>query len=492
MSDQAESSFTDALEGEEPSPVLVPVELLIATMAKTLCSAVYVSRRQPEEAFRNSTPWSLQAHMLPKVTSRHATWSIDRAARRVDVRLSIDAAIAAELIAAHRALSGNLDADWAAEEQRLIGLGTVRRSAIFKDDQGALIVPANGELTIGFTPTRMPRGPLASASWKGSVSTAAGVQEVIDGAFSDQSACHAAWLVVQHGVIVGERYAPDLDADQPLESWSMGKSVMATLTGLLVGRGALDLDAPAPVSAWRNADDPRSQITLRHLLNMSSGLQCVSQEDPRSTWRYGLPDHFVPYATAVDVEKFAIHRPAEYSPGRVGRYRNCDPLALAVIFDETVRKLGGNPLTFPQTELYDRLGMHGLVHETDRRGRFVISGFNYGCARDWARLAMLYLQDGMWNGQRVLPEGWAQFVQTPAPAWNNGAYGGLFWINATGDHDLPADTFYMAGGGGQNVFLVPSLDLVIVRMGHARGGAVAKEKINTVLRGLCAELAAAR
>jgi CubicO group peptidase (beta-lactamase class C family) len=468
---------------------VVPIELLLATTAKVLCSAVFVSGREPEEAFRNSATSALHANQLPQVLARHARWSLDRAGGRVDVRMDIDAAVARELVDAHSAAYPGFDADWAGEARRLEALRSVTRSAQFMPDQGCLIVPPDGDRDVAFTPVRLRRGPAPSRNWCGAERTLAPVQQALDDAFADTDACHAAMLVVHRGDIVAERYAPGLTADQPLESWSMGKSVMATLIGLLVGRDALSLDAPAPVPAWRASGDPRSEITLRHLLNMSSGLRCTGQDDPRSSWRHGLPEHFLPYAEAVSVAEFATSRPAEHPPETVGRYRNCDPLTLASIFHATVRTLGGDPLSWPQTELFDRLGMHGLTHEPDRWGRFIVSGFNYGTARDWSRLGLLYLRDGMWQGQRVLPDGWARFVRTPAPAWKQGNYGGQFWINSTGEFVLPPDTFYMAGGGGQYVFIVPSADLVIVRMGHSRGWAASKAKVDDALAAILAGLA---
>src|SRR5262249_41351524 len=155
----------------------------------------------------------------------------------------------------------------------------------------------------------------------------------------------------------------------------------------------------APLSEWQAADDPRSAITLRHLLNMSSGLRCTGQDDPRERWADGLPQHFLPYVEPIDVRAFATRRPAEFAPRTVGRYRTCDPLALVRLFPAVVReRWGETPLSWPQDPLFTPLGMHGFTHETDRRGRFIASGFNYGCARDWARLGQLYLQDGMWQG----------------------------------------------------------------------------------------------
>jgi CubicO group peptidase (beta-lactamase class C family) len=416
---------------------VVPVAIMLATVAKTLCSALFVSGRTPQEAITHSCLWSLKAQLLPDALARHVRWQLDRDTRRVDVTLELTPAVADDLIA-------------------------------------------------------VPYGPPSSGPWPGGEQHDDAVGRVLESAFADPQAHHAAVVVVHRGRIVGERYRDGITADTPLESWSMGKSTMGTLIGMLIGRGALQRDARAPIDAWSRPGDPRGAITLRHLLNMSSGLRCTGQDDARETWRYGLPEHFLPYAEALDVARWATDRPLEYPPDTVGRYRNCDPLALASIFRETVLKLGGDPLTWPQTELFDRLGMQGFVLETDRWGHFIISGFDYGTARDWARLGLLYLRDGVWNGERILPEGWVRFATASAPAWKHGEYGAQIWLNRINELALPADTYYFAGGGGQYVMVCPSLDLVVVRMGHTRGWEGARDKVNVMLTGITAALAGGR
>lgn len=475
---------------------LVPVDRLLAVTAKVLCSAIHVSGRDPEEAFANSAPSALHALQSPDVLRSLARWHHDSADARVDVSIDMTAEAATRLIEAYRTLFPELEADWDAEEGKLLAMGSVTRSALFVGDQGCMIVPADGPLTLQFKPSALPRGPRPSAGWlpaamQGPAPDASAqerVQKVVDTACADQEAANASILVVQHGHIIGEVYGPGLTADMPLESWSMGKSVMSTLVGLLVARGQLELDAPAPVAAWQQPGDPRADINLRHLLNMSSGLRCVGYQEPRAEWSSNMPEHFFPYTEAIDVAEFATGRPAVDLPGVAGRYRNCDTLALATIFEECVRGTGGNPQSFPQTELFTPLGMHGLTHETDRWGRFIISGFNYGTARDWARLGHLYLNDGMWEGRRILPEGWVDFVRTSAPGWETGNYGGQFWLNTDAEYPLPADTFYMAGGGGQFVFMVPSLDLVIVRQAHSRAWDGSKDRMKKLAREILAAL----
>lgn len=477
---------------------VVPIEMMLATVAKTLCSAVFVSGRTPEEAIGHSCLWSLKAQLLPEVLQKHARWQVDRERTRVDVSIELDPATVDDLIAGHRAAHPGFEADWAAEGRRLAALRSVTRSAVFTGGQGSIILPRDGELRLHFEPREVRRGPASSAGWPGGEAAAtdpavqatrSAIAKTLDAAFADPDAYHAAVLVVHRGQIVGERYRAGVGPDSPLESWSMGKSTMGTLIGMLIGQGHLQLDARAPIAAWDTAGDPRREITLRHLLNMASGLRCTGQDDTRDTWRYGLPEHFLPYAESLDVAEWATERPPEFAPATVGRYRNCDPLSLAKIFRDTVLRLGADPLSWPQTELFDRIGMQGFVLETDRWGHFIISGFDYGTARDWARLGLLYLRDGLWDGQRVLPEGWVEFATAPAPGWQNREYGAQIWLNSMKEIALPADTYYFAGGGGQYVFVVPSLDLVIVRMGHTRGWEQAKDKVNEMLQGVTKALA---
>ncbi len=146
-------------------------------------------------------------------------------------------------------------------------------------------------------------------------------------------------------------------------------------------------------------------------------------------------------------------------------------MTLGFLVRQAVEARGEDYLTYPQRALFDRIGIRRQVLEPDPWGNFLLSGYDYGTARNWARLGMLYLQDGVWQGQRLLPEGFTTFVRTPAPAWKRKEYGGQFWVNGEGQWNLPRDAYFMSGAGGQHTFVVPSHDLVVVRMGHQRGRA---------------------
>jgi CubicO group peptidase (beta-lactamase class C family) len=305
------------------------------------------------------------------------------------------------------------------------------------------------------------------------------MRQAIDTAFAHVDGLTAGVVVVYRGRIVGERYANGANKDMQLESWSMGKSITGTLIGILIKQGAFTLDDPAPVAEWRKApNDPRAKITIRDLMRMSSGLRFSrgSQEDLP-----GYHDHDLIYTGAIDAFQFSVTREPQFPPNTYGRYRNVDPLTLGLLVKEAVTKRGEEYLTFPQRALFDKIGIRRQVLETDPYGNFLLTGYDYGTPRNWARLGMLYLKDGVWNGERLLPEGWTKFVSTPAPAWADSTYGGMVWVNAKGVWGLPRDAFAFRGAGGQDTYVVPSLDLVVVRMGHFPGSRIGTPDIQRAL-----------
>jgi CubicO group peptidase (beta-lactamase class C family) len=439
-------------------PYQSPTSLGAASYAKIICSAVFVSGRDVEEAQKNSA-YFLMAEPDRK---KPVTLDVDRQAKRV--RATVD--------------------------------GITRTAALY-GDQGCVIHPV-GEDGIHFTPvpvkTTLPDAasqpwPMGDAPsnqpWPAGLDRAK-VQTAVDLAFADPEGLTAAMVVVHKGQIVGERYMPGITKDTQLESWSMGKSLTATLVGLVVKDGAFALDDPAPVPDWRRPGDPRGAIRVRDVMQMSSGLSFTGQDDRWMNPETQYHDHFFIYAGAVNAFQYAITSPVEYAPGTVGRYRNSDPMTLGYLVQQAVRKKGAEYLTWPQRALFDRIGIRRQVLETDPWGNFLLSGYDYGTARNWARLGLLYLRDGQWNGQRLLPDGWTRFVSTPAPAWRRKEYGGQFWVNGEGQWNLPRDAYFMSGAGGQHTFVVPSHDLVVVRMGHQRGAPVGTKLLNQSLAAIVA------
>lgn len=359
------------------------------------------------------------------------------------------------------------------------------RSAKYSEDQGCAILPA-GSSDVFFTPVpiRSVLPDPATQDWptgdRGAranldAATAAALEATLDWAFDDANLRppqNTRGLVAIHrGKIIAERYAPGWGPYTPQISWSMGKSIAATLIGVLVQQKALTLDGPAPVPEWQAARDPRRHIRLRDLLRMSSGLDFDNFGlNPASSYT-AANEHFRIYFDAVDVFAHAVDQPLRFEPGTVWRYRNSDPLTLMSIARRPVEMRGEDFLSFPQQSLFDRIGARSFVLETDAWGNFIITGYDFGGSRDWARLGLLYLWDGVWQGERILPEGWAQFVSTPALGDPTRGYGGLFWLNRGGAMPrLPEDAYWMAGYMGQTTLIIPSRDLVVVRHGPSSGG----------------------
>ena len=205
---------------------------------------------------------------------------------------------------------------------------------------------------------------------------------------------------------------------------------------------------------------------------MSSGLRIRAPQDPDYDPTGSYPDHVYLYTGSVNSYHYAATRPLQWPPNTVGRYRNTDPVLINYLIRLGVEKRKEEYLSWPQRALLDELGIRTIVIETDPFGNFLGQGYSLGSARDWARLGNLYLQDGVWNGKRILPQEYVAFVRHVAPAWEadkRPMYGGFFYINGDGAFPVPSDAFYMWGAGGQFTVIIPSHDLVVVRMGHFKG-----------------------
>jgi CubicO group peptidase (beta-lactamase class C family) len=433
------------------------LEHQIAGFAKILCSAVFITGRKPEQARRDDGFFTAPA----SARSRVARTTIDEQSKAV--RLTME--------------------------------NGVTRSARLVGDQGCVTLPRGAESpmfeAVPVTP-RVP-DPLASEWPKGErvrktplppEINASKLEESVRAAFENpKESLTAAFAVAYKGQLLAERYEDGFDYDTPLAGWSMGKSITATLMGLLIKEGAYDLWQPAPIDEWQKPDDPRRNIRIADLLRMSSGLRCPAPQDPDPV--PGYADHLYVYTGAIDAFRWSITRPPQWPPNTVWRYRNCDPLAAGHLIRKGVEARGENYLTWPQRKLFDKLGIDGMVLETDAYGNFLLNGYELAPARDWLRLGMLYLQDGVWNGERLLPEGWSDFVRTSAPH-SSGRYGAFFWLAQAAHWPIPEDAYFMAGSGGQYTFIIPTHDLVVVRLGHDRGESAGTQNLRRALELLMA------
>ena len=273
-------------------------------------------------------------------------------------------------------------------------------------------------------------------------------------------------LIVHRGNIVHERYAPGFDVTTRTRTWSTAKSIAATLIGMQVDAGELALDAPLDIE-WlpvmtASERDPRQDITLRHVLHMSSGLYPVDSYNMEYATGSGLA-----YWAGASSTEGMRNRGLVREPGSFWDYENYDTLLAVYALKQS---LGSDKdyLEFPRSALFDKIGMFNTLASTDRFGDFIFSSQVYTNARDLARFGLLYLNGGRWNGEQLISESWISFSRTPAPAAavRENDYGAQWWLVPDDRKDeVPADAYSTSGNRGQYVIVVPSHDLVIVRRG---------------------------
>ncbi len=326
-------------------------------------------------------------------------------------------------------------------------------------------------------PVPLPRQPEGvswpTQSWPESPRESAGLSATIDALFEPESRAGPdtrALLAISGGQIAVERYASGFDARSRFQSWSVAKTFTLALVGILVGRGELSLDSPADVPLWRQAaDDPRAAITLRQLLNMTTGLE-NGDGGMLATGRIArLLFHDLGYDTALHSSAVELaHAPGthwEYSTGNS-----------AIVSSILGRSIGGDEAdlaAFMRRELAEPIGMSRFVPEFDAAGTFLGGSSIWASARDYARLGLLLMRDGVWDGRRLLPEGWVDFARTPAATDNNLSYGAHLWLTGEAAEGqfaplsgVPDSGFCMSGGFGQYVCMFPDRDLIVVRLGE--------------------------
>ncbi len=277
-------------------------------------------------------------------------------------------------------------------------------------------------------------------------------------------------VVIYKNKLIIERYAPGFDRNSPQLGWSMSKSITNAMIGMLVQEGKLDIYAPAPVSVWKDPQDPRHRITIDQLLRMSSGLEWEEVYSKKSSVTIMLYEK-------ANMGLYAASQKLQYQPDEKWYYSSGTTNILQMMMRDMLGDSGY--YSFLYDKLFYKLGVRTAVFEPDASGTLVGSSYMWASARDWARLGLLFLNDGVWNGERILPEGWTKYSSTPTPGAPQGKYGAQFWLNAgSAGHpddrvmpDVPADAFYMDGYEGQTVLIVPSKHAVIVRLGQNKKGA---------------------
>ena len=368
----------------------------------------------------------------------------------------------------------------------------VTRTAKRYENQGC-VAHGIGEDSVHFVPTAVERNlpPAATTPWPmGDVLSDAPwpseidmekVEEALDIGFGPAEARTLGLVVTYKGRILGERYGEGIDIHTPLESWSMTKSLTGTLMGVLIEQGTYELWQPAPVPEWQEPGDPRQEIRIGDIMRMSSGIKINAPSDPDYD-RDIYADHHYLYTATSNSYEWAATRPQEWPPNTIGRYRNTDPVLTSYLIRLGVEGRGQDYHSFPQHDLFDKIGIRDGLIETDPQGNFLGQGLAFMPARDWARLGNLYLQDGVWDGERILPEGYVEYASTLAPTWVSDGrlqYGGaFFWVNGQGSQGLPESAYSMRGACGQSTTIIPTHDLVVVRLGKYTGSGPGGQALN--------------
>jgi CubicO group peptidase (beta-lactamase class C family) len=425
--------------------------------AKVLCSSIFVSGRDQEDIIAddlNFTPLNL------------ATYKVDY--KDSSVTCSLFGFATAKAIYRGRlgaTLVNNI------EEDSL-------RSQLFMIPA----LPAIDQDTVGW-----PMGNKVVDSFPSDIDSmmvASAVTGVFNGKDTARQNITRALIVLYDGRIVAEKYGDGINAGTRLTGWSMSKSITSALAGILVLENRLDIRGPAPVEEWKEKDDPRHAISITNLLQQSSGLDFKEVYDkPADANRMLFQES--------DAAAYTASKQLSRPPGTHFRYSSGNTNILSRIFRHQIGDVAYHAL--PYSKLFYKLGMYSTVFEPDPSGTFVGSSFCYATARDWARFGLLYLRNGVWNHEQILSEEWIRKTVTPAATAELGEYGFQWWLNAGAKGNpanrlfpgLPVDTFWADGFEGQNVFVIPSKKLVVVRLGLTRGHSWGEEKfISEVIKAI--------
>ncbi len=398
--------------------------------AHDLCSETFVAGLDPQQTFDQS--------IAPRPGMRMLTWAlrrnVDREKREVQTSL----------------------------------LGAIASRAIHRDGYGCVLV--HGDEVIDHPVPIRIEGSEPDAADRGIVEPASPMlKTALDAAFVEPEAAPHRWtkavVIVHDGRIVAERYASGYGIDTPILGFSMTKSVMNALVGILVHQGKLDVAQRAPITAWSGADDPRRTITLENLMRMDSGLaldETGSGFDPSNQMFYDESD-MAAYARRAELVA---------APGTHWSYSSASTHLVSRIIRDAVGGNGQSVQDFAHRELFAPLGMRRVTMEMDATGTPVGGHYMLASARDWARFGGLFVGDGVVNGKRLLPDAWAHWSSEPTLGT---AYGAGWWTNRGTDDaavhrravGIPEDAIFAFGNLGQKIAVIPSERLVIVRMARA-------------------------
>ena len=362
--------------------------------------------------------------------------------------------------------------DWATNEINNDGKfatatvhGLKERKAIYREGLGATLIDDDFDVNKPYeVPSRSKQKTMLFPWGNVKIDTVfanidyAKLENALGNAFDTKGKKHKrtrSVVVIYKDKIIAEKYADGFNENSKILGWSMTKSLTATYFGILQKQGKIDIMKPAPVDEWKN--DDRKNITINDLLHMNSGLEW--EEDYSK-----ISDVTKMLFQAEDMTRSQAEKPAKYKPNSHWYYSSGTTNLLSGILRKQF-KTHQEYLDFWYSALLDKIGMNSAIVETDMAGNFVGSSYGWATTRDWAKFGLLYLHKGNWNGEQLFDESWAKYVSTPTNT-SDGKYGAQFWLNSSGYFpDVPKDMYYCSGYQGQMVAVIPSKDLVIVRMG---------------------------
>ena len=416
--------------------VLITFPPVMAGMvAKTMCSCVYVSGRTPTsvqekelQVFPGLANAAFTLHADSSVTA-HILWHTSKAIYRKGLGCTLLAERSEHEIRAQK----------------------IRLAIPPSRNQDSVAWPSGNKIT---------GTPVPGVNY---TALNAAIARAFYDTIPEQPVHTSAVVVVYKNQLLGERYGEGYTRNSRLMGWSMTKSLTNAFIGIMVKEKRIAVDDKAPISHWQN--DDRKMISIHDLLKASSGLDWSES--------YFIPtSHFHNMFTKSDDKGgYAASLSLKHKPGTYFKYSS----GVTNILSSIMRQVLGDSLyySYPYAQLFYKIGMHSVVIEPDASGTYVGSSYSYATARDWARFGLLYLNDGMWDGERILPENWVKYSATPAPASPLHEYGAQWWLNGGNESNpdkkyfpgLPADAMIAEGFERQYVVVIPSHQLVVVRLG---------------------------
>ena len=341
--------------------------------------------------------------------------------------------------------------------------GLLTRKAIYREGLGSVLTISEEDETASYlVPRRLKTDnvtpfPYGNAAQKDTVFSTINYNKLASAVNKnfDKTNKTRAVVVLYKDQIISEKYADGFHKESKLLGWSMTKSVMSTVFGVLQHQGKINVQDKAPIKSWQN--DDRKNITIHNLLQMNSGLEWDENYDE-------ISDATKMLFLDRDMTKMQESKPLVGKPNETFNYSSGTTNLLSGILRNQF-KTHQEYLDFWYTNFIDKIGMNSMLLEADLSGNYVGSSYSWATARDWSKFGLLYLHNGNWNGEQLFTKDWVDYATTPTPT-SNGTYGAQFWLNSEKQFkDVPKNMYFADGYQGQRVYVLPNQEMVIVRFG---------------------------